>query len=86
MSGKNELPEEVQYKGFVINPVPEELAESGHWTVDVEIENHRSSKVESKIYYSGKSCPTKDQALRYCFEYGRQIIDGEIPDLSVHDL
>jgi hypothetical protein len=76
MMGKNELPEEAQYKGYVICPVPEKLAETGHWTVDIEIEKHSSSKVESEIYHSGKSCPTKDEAICDCFKYGRQIIDS----------
>lgn len=86
MTGKNVLPEEVEYKGLIIHPIPEKLAESGNWTLKVEIQKRRGSGVTARPYSARNNFATREEAVRHCFEEGRQIIDGEIPNLSVNDL
>ena len=74
----NAKPErEVQYKGYVITPIPDQLAESGRWTVKVSIARHSSSGVSQRPYSAANTYPTEEEAIKHSLNFGRQIIDGK---------
>jgi hypothetical protein len=68
--------DKVQYKGFVISPAPQQLRDSGRWTMSLYIQRHRESVTE-KNFSTEKTIPTKEEAAQQCVVYGKQIIDGE---------
>lgn len=77
---------ETAYKGFFIETNPEQLIESGYWTIKVWIGKERGGSVSGRYYYASNKFKTKDEANTYCFDFGRRIIDGEFMDLTVNDL
>jgi hypothetical protein len=67
--------EPVGYKGFEIFPKPYQLA-NGEWAIRVHI-MRRSAMNTFK---------SEREARAHCLEFARRIIDGEIPEFSLHDL
>jgi hypothetical protein len=55
---------------------------SGRWTLDLVISRRRCARTFS----GGATYPTEAAAVAGCREYGRRIIDGEVPDCTVTDL
>ena len=68
---------EFQYKGYVITAIPDQLAESGRWTVKVSIEKHSPSGVMQRPYSAANTFPTEEEAIKHSLNLGKQIIDGE---------
>ncbi len=77
---------ELQYKGYVINARPEQLAKNNEWTVEGYIEKHRGGIVLDKPFSDLKTFPSKEEATERCFNFGKQIIDGQVKNCSVDDL
>jgi hypothetical protein len=71
----------VIYKNYVIRPTSQQLANTGRWSLNL----HISTKNEEKIsyFYAADEYATQEEATAHCINYGQQIIDGEIPGLSV---
>ena len=74
------------YKEFQILPTPQQLADSGEWTLSIVIEKHTGDAVVFRNFSTANSFPTKDEALQRCLEFGRKIIDGEVENLTIADL
>lgn len=66
----------VSYKGFSIQPVPQHLAESGMWGLNRFISWSIQNQEHSLHCF-------KDEAEAICIDYGKLVIDGEIPGASV---
>ena len=78
----------IDYQGFLITPRPFQLAESGRWTLDILITRHRDEigeTLEKKIS-ANNTFDSKEDAIFHCLNFGRQIIDGKIENLTVDDL
>ncbi len=74
----------VSYKGYVLQPVPYRLAESRRWIVKVHIEIHAGAGVTVKPFTAHEpTFATKEEAIPHCLEFGRRIIDGKQPGLSL---
>jgi hypothetical protein len=78
----NELP----YKGYVIEALPEQLLGDGKWTISLLIWKHRGSHSTNKPFEASGAFTTKEEAIEQCFNFGKQIIDGHRERLSVSDL
>ena len=76
----------IEYKGYEIRAVPYQLAESGEWTVDILIVKDKGTEVKHRKFGAGNRYQTKDEAVQHCFDFGKQIIDGNVKDCSVVDL
>lgn len=76
----------IEYKGYEIEAVPVQLAESGEWTININIFLHRGSKTTKKNFSAGNTFRTKDEAIQHSFQFGKQIIDGQSDNCSVDDL
>ncbi len=73
------------YQGFDIVPVSKQLRDTGEWTLEIQVWRH-GHESKARKFSAGNSFPTRDEAVRQCFIYGKHIIDGEIPGFSVDDL
>lgn len=74
------------YKGFEIQAVPLESPDSGKWQINIQIVRHRADGVRSRNFSAGNSYSTREEAVKHCFQFGKQIIDGQSPNCSVSDL
>ncbi|MCX5818471.1 MAG: HlyU family transcriptional regulator [Deltaproteobacteria bacterium] len=75
------MSEEIQYKGFIIIPNPEQLTDSGQWTTYIYIQRHWGSGVSDREFHASTTYNNREEAIIRCFEFGKRIIDGTFPDL-----
>jgi hypothetical protein len=73
--------EPVGYKGFEIFPKPYQLA-NGEWAIRV----HIMRRSAMKPFWAENTFKSEREARAHCLEFARRIIDGEIPEFSLHDL
>lgn len=76
----------VNYKGFILEPISEQLLKNKNWSIAVRIENHKGSHDISKEYLADNSLDSKEKAEEYSIEFGKQIIDGMHKELSISEL
>jgi len=62
----------------VIDASPHQLADNGRWTTDVTIERHDGASVTTCQFSASRTFETKEEAIRHCINFGRQIIDGQV--------
>ena len=74
------------YNGYEIKAVPHQLAESEEWTVNIIILKHHSDQVASRPFSASNTFKSRDEAVKHCFAFGRQIIDGKSKNCNVADL
>lgn len=74
-------PARIPYTGFEIEAHPTQL-KTGEWTVEARI--WRANVV--KPFYASNTFKSREEAIAGCVEFGRRIIDGEIPGFSGTDL
>lgn len=70
------------YKGFAIAVRPYQLHDTGQWTVDIEI----SRKGRTRSFSTTEHFATEAEAVTRSFDFGRKIIDGQVPECSVDNL
>ena len=76
----------VQYKGFEIHASPYQLADNGEWQVNLHILRHGEGESRSRNFSAGSTYKTREEAMLHCFQYGKQIIDGQSGNYSFADL
>lgn len=76
----------VLYKGYEIHPAPYQLRDSGDWTISIEIWLHTGSELRTRNFSAANTFRTKDEAIQHCINFGKQIIDGKLENLTVTDL
>lgn len=76
----------IQYKGYDIQAAPLQLADNRQWQINIQILRHSERETVSRNFSAGDSYATRDDAVKNCFQFGRQIIDGQSPNCSVTDL
>lgn len=57
----------VAYKGYIIEAQPSQLADDLRWILSITIERHEGDRVIE---------------LPHCINFGRQIIDGQVPSCT----
>ena len=72
----------VRHRGFDIISRSYEIADSGYWTVDLEI--RRNGRV--RAFSISEHYPTRDEAEAQCVGFGRRIVDGRVKGCSVDSL
>jgi len=75
----------INYKGYVIEVRPDQLANGG-WQVNVLIERHFEADVRVRSAHASNTFSTEDEAIERSLDFGKQIIDGAYPHISVTDL
>lgn len=76
----------IQYKGYDIQAAPRKLADGGRWEINIAILKHAESETKIRNFYSADAYDTEEEAVRNCFQFGRQIIDGQSSPFTVADL
>ena len=76
----------IQHKGLEIHAAPYQLADNGEWRINLHILRYREGESRSRTFSAADSYKTREEAVRHCFQLGRQIIDGESANCSVSDL
>lgn len=66
------------YKGYIIEASPHQLAESGMWTLNGNIESHFGAGVDVQPYSAANCYPTKEMAIEHTLNRGRQIVNGRV--------
>ena len=72
----------IRYKGYEIEAKPYKSDDSEEWRSDLII----SKEIASREFYPKDILKTEEEALKFCFDLGVRIIDGEVEDYSVDDL
>jgi hypothetical protein len=72
----------VTYRGCTITPRTFEIRGSRQWTLDLVI----AYRTKRRAFSGPKTFRTEQAAIRGCHAFGRRIIDGLVPYLSVEDL
>ena len=71
-----------EYKGFTIYPTPKLSLRTDTWTIGLSI--RRGNKI--KTISTAHSFRTKGEAAFHCISFGKKIIDGEIAEITLHEL
>jgi hypothetical protein len=72
----------IRYKGYDIEAKPYKSDNSDEWKISLVI----SKGFASREFYPKDTLNTEEEAIKFCFDLGLRIIDGEIEDCSVEDL
>ena len=66
------------YGGYIIDARPFQLVDDNRWSTDITLERHTGAAVETRPFCDTKTWETREEAVRYCWNFGRQIIDGKV--------
>jgi hypothetical protein len=72
--------------GFAISLAPQQLRDSGRWTMYVYFAKHRAEGVKEVNFTADNAFQTKEAAAQHCVAFGKGIIDGESATCVVDDL
>ena len=75
---------QVSYKGYQIMVMSFQLIRSGEWEFKVIIFGKDGNF--SKDFLGPHTFKSEEEALQGCLEYGKRIVDGEVPGCSVKDI
>jgi hypothetical protein len=76
----------LEYGGFIILALPYQLGDDNRWTLNIWIEIHTGDRVVSRPFSTLDTFETREEAVSHGFQFGRRIIDGSEPGLSVVDM
>ena len=68
----------ISYGGYRISTESREVPESATWAVIMTISRGTGADMESWLFSAGDKFPDKEEGLRYCFEFGKEVIDREM--------
>ncbi len=83
---RERLPDKVTYMGFEIEPAPYKLANNKGWSLNINIIKHKAGGVVMRNFHAKNTYQEKEEAIKNCFIFGKQIIDGKYSGLSVIDM
>ena len=87
MAGKTQDEiDSVFYKDYRIQAAPYKLADSEEFTVNISIWHDIGSAINMRNFSAANTFKTKEEAIKHCIRFGRQIIDGKFEDCTVADL
>jgi hypothetical protein len=73
--------ERKNYKDYVVAPHSFELRDGG-FSLEVTIEKHSHAGVHLKKFVTKETYKSEDAACEAGYQFGAQIIDGDIPGLD----
>lgn len=76
----------IAYKEFEIKASPYQLVESGNWSLKIYITHHKADETLEKSFSAAATFKTRDEAIPHCHNFGKRIIDGEVPGCTIADL
>ena len=72
----------ITYGGYRISAESREVPESATWAIIMTISRGIGTDMESWLFSAGDQFPNKEEGLRYCFEFGKEVIDREMTGVS----
>ncbi len=76
----------LEYNGFFVCAAPYQRADDNRWTLNLQIELHTGDRVISRPFSTLDTFETREEAVSHGIQFGRRIIDGSEPGLSVVDM
>lgn len=76
----------VSYKGYLIQAAPYQLADSGEFTINIDILRDSGGTINIRNFSTANTFKTEGEAIQQCFEFGRLIIDGKVKNCTITDL
>jgi uncharacterized protein DUF6566 len=76
----------VSYQGYVIRLMSNQRPDTGEWTRNIQIWRDRGGELRAIPFIAGGTFRTRDEAVAGCIQFGRSIIDGDVPGCSVVEL
>ena len=73
----------ILYKGYEIKSTSIQLQEKDKWTTSVSITQHTGDHATIFPFSAGNTFGTKEDADAHSINFGKQIIDGNYPGLSL---
>ena len=70
------------YEGYVIHARPQQLARDGRWSTNLQIWRDDGRALTLVPYSAANTYDSKEEATWHSLNFGRQIIDGEVPGCS----
>jgi hypothetical protein len=70
--------ERIQYEGYVIEERTVQLRDTGRWTLAINLWRDSGDETVVRQFSSATTFATRDEAVRHCINFGRQIIGGKI--------
>ncbi|MFH1416105.1 MAG: helix-turn-helix domain-containing protein [Elusimicrobiota bacterium] len=86
LKNKSFFPDCIRYKDFEIVAVPYQLADSKEWTLNIRIRKFYDNKLISRNFSGSNTFKSKDEAKKHCYNFGKQVIDGEVKNCTVEDM
>lgn len=88
MSNNDEdtIPDCISYQGFIIEPCPYKLTDDKGWSLHITIRKQNLAYSNIRHFSAQNTFKTREEAFKNGYVFGKQIIDGEYPGLSVTDL
>jgi len=77
----NEVEHSIMYKGYEIRAAPHLRDAPRRWSVDVDIIRDDGRTVRKQHYNAANTFLSEEEAVVHCLEFGRRIIDGEVPEI-----
>lgn len=68
----------MQYKRYIIEAEPGQLADDSRWTITVTIKRDEGGRIVTQSFSAGNTFETKDEAIQHSIHFGQQIIDGQV--------
>ena len=68
--------EQIAYNGYKIQAAPYK-SDIGDWIVNFYIHLDQDGTAETKTFAVPDRFETRDAAVKFCFDYGKEIIDAE---------
>ena len=82
----NDVEHSIIYKGYEIRAAPHLLDAPRRWSVDVDIIRDAGRTVREQHYSAANTFLSEEEAVAHCLEFGRRIIDGEVPEIPRSEL
>jgi hypothetical protein len=73
----------IKYKGFELLPAAYNPAAGDPWGLRVVILRHSHDEVRATPYTGDGTYDTEEDAEYHAIEFGKQIVDGRFPELSL---
>ena len=70
----------IHYGGYSITAAPRQVEDGDMWTVDLTISRGTGGDQESWIISAGEQAEINEESLRYCFNFGKEVIDNEMKE------
>jgi hypothetical protein len=74
---------ELLYKGYLIQALPQKLAESEKWTTNIHIMKDYGSHVTDKSFSAANQWDSEKEAIECCIDFGMKIVDGKFPNMEL---